>query len=82
MWYIYVLLCNDGSFYTGATNNLDKRFLAHQSGKGAKYTRAHKPIKIIHSEVFATQSEALKREKEIQSWTRAQKVVELKLALV
>jgi len=79
MWSIYILLCADGSFYTGATNDVQKRFLAHQAGKGAKYTRSHKPLKIIYSEEFATKSEALKREKEIQSWSRVQKITQLKL---
>jgi putative endonuclease len=79
MWFVYILLCQDGSFYTGATNNLEKRFLDHQSGRGGKYTRSHKPFKMVYSEKFPTQSEALKREIEIKSWSRGKKIKLLKL---
>jgi putative endonuclease len=78
-WYIYILLCKDGSLYTGATNNLGKRFAAHVSGRGGKYTRSHLPIKILYSEEFATQSEALKREAEIKRWSRQKKISQLHL---
>ncbi len=81
MWYIYVLLCEDGSFYTGSTNNLEKRFALHQNGKGAKYTRSHKPLKIVHSEIFDTKIAALKREREIKSWSREKKISTLKLVV-
>jgi putative endonuclease len=50
--------------------------LAHQSGKGAKYTKSHKPLKIVHQEQFPTKSAALKREAEIKKWTRAKKLKE------
>ena len=74
MWFVYVLLCKDGSFYTGCTNNLEKRFLDHKNGKGGHYTRSHKPLKIIYSEQLASQSEALKREIQIKGWSREQKI--------
>lgn len=74
MWHIYILLCSDNSLYTGATNNLDKRFLDHSNGKGAAYTRSHKPLKLLYSEQFETKSEALKREIEIKSWSRVKKI--------
>lgn len=79
MWYIYIILCEGNSLYTGATNNIEKRFLLHQSGKGAKYTRSHKPLRILHTEEFATKSEAMKRECEIKSWSREKKILHLKL---
>lgn len=79
MWFIYVLLCEDQSFYTGYSNDPEKRFLEHAKGKGAKYTKSHKPLKILHFEGFATKSEALKREAEIKSWPRAKKIKELNL---
>ncbi len=79
MWFVYILLCKDGSFYAGSTNNLEKRFLEHQSGKGGRYTSSHKPIKLIYKEQFATQSEALKRELEIKSWSKNKKIRLLKL---
>ncbi len=81
MWFVYILLCIDNSLYTGSTNNLEKRFLAHASGKGGSYTRSHKPLKIIYSEKFKTHSEALKREIEIKSWEREVKIKTLNLIL-
>jgi putative endonuclease len=81
MWHIYILLCLDNSLYTGATNNLEKRFQDHKNGKGAAYTKSHKPIKLIYSEEFQTKSEALKREIEIKSWSREQKIARLGLQL-
>lgn len=74
MWFVYILLCEDESLYTGVTNNLEKRFLDHKNGKGGRYTRSHKPIKIIYSEQLESQSEALKRERQIKSWSREQKI--------
>ncbi len=79
MWFVYVIQCVDGSFYTGATNNLEKRFLEHKTGKGGRYTRSHKVIKIIYSERFLTKSEALKKEFEIKSWSRLKKIKNLNL---
>ena len=73
-WLVYILECEDQSLYTGITNDLDKRFLDHQNGKGAKYTKSHKPVKIVYQEQFETHSAALKREIEIKSWTREQKI--------
>lgn len=79
MWFVYILKCSDGSFYTGITNNLEKRFSEHKKGLGGRYTRSHKPIKIIYSERFLTKSEALKQESKIKSWNRAKKVKVLNL---
>lgn len=73
MWFIYILLCADGSFYTGSTNDVEKRFGDHLSGKGARYTKSHTPVKIIYTEQFATKSKALIREAEIKSWPRLKK---------
>lgn len=80
MWFVYVLQCSDGSFYTGATSNLKKRFLEHKAGKGGRYTRSHKVIKIIYSEKFTLKSQALKKEYEIKSWNREKKIKTLNLA--
>ena len=66
MWFVYVLLCSDSSLYTGVTNNLEKRFIAHKNGKGAQYTKSHKPIKIVYSKSFEQKSDALKKEAEIK----------------
>ena len=79
MWFVYVLICKDGSFYTGATNNLEKRFAEHKSGKGGRYTRSHRPVKVAYKEAFSAKSEALKKESEIKSWSREMKITNLKL---
>ena len=79
MWFVYVLLCSDNSLYTGATNNLEKRFTDHKNGKGGKYTRSHKVIKIVYKEEFPTQSEALRKENLIKSWPREKKIKVLKI---
>ena len=81
MWFVYVLLCSDGSLYTGATNDPHQRFLDHKNGKGGKYTRSHKAVKILHLEQLHTKSEALKRELKIKRWTRNQKIRLLKLTV-
>lgn len=74
MWFVYILLCKDGSLYTGVSNNLEKRFLDHKNGKGGHYTKSHKPVKLIYQEQSPTQSEALKRERQIKGWNREKKI--------
>lgn len=81
MWFLYILLCSDRTLYTGITNNLKKRFSEHKSGQGGRYTRSHKPIKLIYQEKMSSQSEALRRESQIKSWKRAEKITALKLVL-
>lgn len=73
MWFVYILQCLDNSYYTGISNNVEKRFLDHKNGKGGAYTRSHKPIKIIYKEESTDRSSALKREVEIKKLTRIQK---------
>ncbi len=79
MWYVYILLCIDKSLYTGISDNPEKRFIDHKNGKGGKYTRSHKPIKIVYTETVESKSAALKREFEIKSWSRKKKIKILKL---
>lgn len=71
--YTYMLRCRDGSLYTGWTNDLKKRVSDHQAGRGGKYTKAHRPVQLVYSEVFATKEEAMRREWEIKHMTKAQK---------
>ena len=73
-YYVYVILCVDGSFYTGYTKNIDTRIRLHESGKGARYTRMHKPQKIAYLELFDTRAQAMKREKQIKRLTHQQKL--------
>nr|DAP37659.1 MAG TPA: nuclease, DNA repair, GIY YIG [Herelleviridae sp.] len=61
-FYVYILECNDGTLYTGYTDNLKRRLDVHNSGKGAKYTRARLPCKLVYSEVYASKQEAMSRE--------------------
>ena len=74
LWVVYILKCADGSLYTGITNNLKKRVLAHQEGKGAKYTKGRLPLKVIYHEKLPNRSEALKREIVIKGLDRLEKL--------
>lgn len=71
---VYILRCQDGSLYTGITNDLVKRLAAHKNGTGAKYTRAHKPDRIVYTKKFRTKGAALKREIKIKRLTRSEKL--------
>ena len=73
MWSVYILLCQDGSFYIGSSNDVRKRFLIHKNGKGGRYTRSHKPIQVVYQEDYSTKSQALKREAHLKTLTHAQK---------
>ena len=73
-FYVYILLCHDGSFYTGYTKDLDARTKLHQNGNGAKYTKTHKPEKIAYVETFESRSQAMKREREIKKLSHQQKL--------
>lgn len=73
-WIVYILKCGDGSLYTGITNNLVKRILAHEQGSGAKYTKGRAPFSIIYKERYQNRSEATKREFEIKNLSRQEKI--------
>lgn len=73
IWYLYILRCRDGTLYTGITTDIDKRFEAHNSGKGAKYTRGRGPLELVYREECGDHSTALKRELEIKSFPRMKK---------
>ena len=73
MNYTYILECADGSYYTGWTNDLEKRVREHNEKKGAKYTRGRTPVKLVYYETFETKSEALKREAAIKKLSRPEK---------
>ena len=73
MNYTYILQCGDGSYYTGWTNNLERRLKDHSQGRGAKYTRAHLPVILVYYECFDTKKEAMKREASIKKLSRSQK---------
>ena len=75
IWYVYMVRCNDGTLYTGITNDLEKRIEAHNSGKdGARYTRSRRPVKLVYSEEAGTKSAAAKLEYKIKKMTREKKM--------
>lgn len=73
-YFVYMLLTEKETLYCGYTDNVEKRFAEHLAGKGAKYTRSHKPVKIVYTKEFPTKSEAMKEESRIKKLTRAQKL--------
>lgn len=73
-YYVYVILTKDNTLYCGYTDDVEKRFEAHVSGKGAKYTRSHKPEKIIYTACFDTKEEAMAAEREFKALSREQKL--------
>ena len=66
-WHVYIIECNDGSFYTGITNDLDKRITAHNGGHGAKYTKSRRPVHLRYSEPASDRGQASQREYAIKS---------------
>lgn len=73
--YAYMLMCADNTIYSGYTNNLEKRVEVHNSGKGAKYTRNRRPVKLVYFETFDNKQEAMRREYEFKQLTRKQKEI-------
>jgi len=73
-YYVYVILCKDNSFYTGYTKDLDSRMRLHMNGKAARYTRMHKPKKIVYVEEFGSRAEAMRREKSVKRLNHSQKL--------
>lgn len=73
MAYIYILECNDGSYYTGSTKDLERRLWQHQNGIGANHTAKHLPVKLVYCEFFDRVDDAFDREKQVQGWSRKKK---------
>ena len=71
--WMYILLCANGQYYTGSTNDLERRLAQHQMGEGANFTRKHLPVKLVYFEEFQLVSDAFYREKQVQGWSRAKK---------
>ena len=71
--YLYILLCGNGSYYSGSTTDLDRRMEQHQLGEGANFTRKNLPVSLVYFEKFDRIDEAFEREKQIQGWSRAKK---------
>lgn len=73
-YYVYVIQCVDGTFYTGYTKNLDTRLRLHMNGKGARYTRMHKPLKLVYFEELAFRRDAMRRERRLKRLRHLQKL--------
>lgn len=73
-WVVYILRCADQTLYTGITNDLAGRLAAHESGKGAKYTRGRGPFEVLYTEAHPARGAALKREAAIKAMDRAAKL--------
>lgn len=78
-YYVYMILTKDNTLYCGYTDDLEKRFETHVAGKGAKYTRAHKPDKLVYSACFDKKIEAQREERRIKAMTRKEKLELIKL---
>lgn len=74
-WQVYIILCSDDTLYTGITTDLERRFLQHGKGEGAKYFRGRRPVRIVYREGGHTRSSATRRETEIKSISRAGKLL-------
>lgn len=74
-YYVYILRCGDGTLYTGYARDPQKRMQTHNAGRGAKYTRARLPVKLLYTECFSSRSEAQQREAQIKQLSRMQKLL-------
>lgn len=72
-WYVYLIECRDGSIYTGITTDVAARYAAHVAGKGARYTRAHPPLRLLASELHADRSAAARAEYRIKQLSAQEK---------
>ncbi len=72
-YYVYLLLCDDGSYYTGYTNNVASRLERHRKGNGARYTRMRRPKKVVYVEEFRTRGAAIRRERRIKTLSHKEK---------
>jgi len=73
-YYVYIIRCEGNNFYTGYTKNVNSRMKRHMNGKGARYTKMHKPEKLAYVQKFSSRAEAMKREKRIKRLNHCQKL--------
>ena len=76
-WHLYLLECVDGSLYTGISTDVERRFREHLAGRGARYTRSHKPLRLLESMSFGSRSEALRAEAALKRLPKDQKLAAL-----
>jgi predicted GIY-YIG superfamily endonuclease len=72
-YYVYILRCKDGSYYTGHAKDVEKRFEMHKKGRGARYTRMHEPEELVYIEQLENRGEAMKRERMIKKFSHDRK---------
>ncbi len=73
MHYVYILRCANSNLYVGSTHNIQARLTADNDGRGAAYTFKHRPLRLVHSETFQSETDALKRERQLKRWSRGKK---------
>ncbi len=73
MHYVYILRCANSNLYVGSTHNLQARLKAHNDGRGAAYTFKHRPVLLVYSETFQSETDALERERQVKHWSRGKK---------
>jgi putative endonuclease len=78
MYYVYILRCADDSFYIGSTQNLDDRLKSHNDGRGAAHTLKHRAVRLVYSEPFGSEVDALTRERQLKRWSRGKKEAPIK----
>lgn len=69
MYYVYILLCSDGTYYVGSTHDLNARVIRHNEGRAAAYTAIRRPVTLIYSEAHPDQLAAMYREKQLKGWS-------------
>ena len=72
-YFVYILQCQDGTYYTGYTTDLEKRIATHKNGKGAKYVRGKGPLKLVYAKEYRYKRNALKEEARIKTLSRDKK---------
>jgi putative endonuclease len=73
MHYVYILRCADDSFYVGSAQDLDSRVKAHNDGRGAAHAFKHRPVQLVYSEAFESETAAVSRERQIKRWSHEKK---------
>jgi len=72
-WHVYILLCRNGPYYVGVTNDLKRRCQEHAAGRGGHYTKQNWPARLVYAEQFSSRAQAEPRERQLKGWTRAKK---------
>jgi putative endonuclease len=72
-WFVYILRCADGSYYVGYAADVEARVAVHNEGRGAAWTAAHRPVRLVYTEPHATEASAMAREHQIKAWSHEKK---------